>query len=397
MHQFLQSLHGRTVAIVGNGPVDANVSEEVDASDVVIRFNHMYRIRSGMTGIKTTHVIQTFTTAWDRAPDKAVDILQSQHARIWIGKKPEQYGIEAHRALGRTQFVGNLSHLLSPWANFTTGGAFLCWLANEQPQAKFKVYGFPGGPAWEEYLRTDAKHYREVAAAERQAVDKAIASLEACVQASEPYKVKPPEIVIPCKRVSTGAPGKNRKLIGRCLDKMAGRSVTVVTDDPEMPAIVGDRAKVYMCAAIPPMADVTETLRQWAAFTGFDGEVALVQCTSPGLTLEWVDTCLKQLEIAPVVVTAAPFEYKPTALLVLDVCGAWHHAMPQLGQPSRPRQTLPTTIRINGGVTAFHADALAFGSLFDAGRTEPVIVPAEDSLDVDTEEQLEQALMEAKE
>ena len=49
MNQILQLLWGKKIAIIGNGLVPVDVSKEIDACDVVIRFNHFYNYDTGNT------------------------------------------------------------------------------------------------------------------------------------------------------------------------------------------------------------------------------------------------------------------------------------------------------------------------------------------------------------
>ena len=205
------------------------------------------------------------TTAWGNAQDKHLDVLHAQKPKVWIGKKPEQYNPQVQAILGGDVFVGNVAHLLAPWAQYTTGGATLCWLAHEAPEAEFHVFGFnlEDEPGWARYIETDAKHYAHVAPAERRAVRDAVARLESLYRSPAPYTPKAPAVVVPVKGVSLGAPGKNAVLLPRVLWKLEGRDVTVLTDSAELSSLArASRVKTYMLPTIQPYADVTDSLRQ---------------------------------------------------------------------------------------------------------------------------------------
>ena len=116
-----------------------------------------------------------------------------------------------------------------------------------------------------------------------------------------------------------------------------------------------------------------------------------MQVTSPNLQAKAIDACLQGLDCAPIAATAVELGCKPNGILLEMAPGVWGQALPQLGAPSVARQRLPQALRLTGAVTAFHADALAFPSLFHAGRIMPVVVGTEEALDVDTPEDLKEA------
>ena len=125
--------------------------------------------------------------------------------------------------------------------------------------------------------------------------------------------------------------------------------------------------------------------------SGFCGDVALVQCTSPKLDSEWITEGFKHLSHSPIVATSAMLTFKPTAIYHL-VDNVYVHTASSLPPASVARQRLPPSVRITGAVTCFHTDALDHKSIFDDGVLYPLIVGEEDSLDVDTKEDLSRAL-----
>jgi len=258
-----------------------------------------------------------------------------------------------------------------------------------------RCYGFAEGDdsSWRNYIATDAKHYATGAAEERAAQNAAIAKLEALTITAPGNGRIPQCVLVPVKANSQGCPGKNRVLLRSCLEKLAGcgHKVYVTGDDIELLHEVKDLAEVVPLPAIGAFDDVTKTLRKWQTETGFCGDVALAQCTSPRMRTEWVDKCLKALASAPVAATCVEIDFKPTALF-REEHGVFVPISPALPAATVARQLLPRTVRFTGAVTAFHTDALMCESLFQCGVMEPVMTSEQDALDVDSPEQLKEAL-----
>lgn len=388
MTELLEIFDGRTVAIVGNGEETEDHSAEIDACDVVVRFNHFYNYDSGKVGKKVDVIIQTFTSAWIQAENKHADIIKAQQPRIFCGKKPAQYSpAEVAKFLGPDICISDWSSELLPWAKYTTGGAFLCWLASKPRNAKFRVFGFPRGEAADRYFAGDAKHYAQLKDEELAAQARAISIIEMQCVTRERQPLAVP-IVIPVKAHSSGCPGKNEKLLPSCVAKLAplGHPIWLVGDGADkLREIAGGRCQAFTTP--PPTGEVTDDLRLWRDHTGYHGEVALVQCTSPFLKPEWVERCLAERRHAPIAATCCKINFKVNAIYAGE-CGIWRQLVPIFGPASVPSQKLPPVVRLTGAAFAFHSDALDLPSFYDAGVLRPVIVEEHDSLDVDTKEDL---------
>lgn len=391
MTELLEIFDGRTVAIVGNGEETEDHSAEIDACDVVVRFNHFYNYDSGKVGKRVDVVIQTFTTAWAKAKEKHAEVIKGEGARIFCGKKPEQYHpAEVAKYLGPDVCVSDWTSELEPWSRFTTGGAFLCWLASKPRNAKFKVFGFPRGEAADRYFAGDAKHYAQVKDEELAAQARAIEVIERqrITQARRPAA---PTIVIPVKANSSGCPGKNERLLPGCVEKLRplGYEIWLVGDGAERLAVGLEGVKVF--ATPPPTGEVTDDLRLWRDHTGYHGEVILVQCTSPRLKPEWIGAVVEARRHAPVAATCCKVKFKVNGMYAAEN-GVWTQLVPQFGPASVPRQRLPEVVHLSGAAFAFHSDALDRPSFYQAGTLRPVVVEERDALDVDTPEDLAQAL-----
>lgn len=395
MTELLEIFDGRTVAIVGNGAETEDRSAEIDACDVVVRFNHFYNYDSGRVGRKVDVVVQTFTSAWAAAENKHADVIKAQLPKIFCGKKPEQYSPpDVAKFLGPDVCVSDWSEELRPWARFTTGGAFLSWLASKPRNARFRVFGFPRGDAADRYFAGDAKHYAPVKDEELAAQERAIAVLEG-QSVTSPRVERPPVVLVPVKAHSAGAPGKNDALLPPCVEKLLplGYDIHLVGDAKELMegtvARFGDRVRAF--ATPPPSGEVTDDMRLWRDHTGYHGEIILVQCTSPGLRPEWIGRCVEARRHAPVSATCCRVNFKVNGMYAENQ-GVWLQLVPGFGPASVPRQRLPQVVHLNGAVFCFHSDALDRRSFYQAGPLRPVVVEERDSLDVDTAEDLAAAL-----
>lgn len=397
MNKLLQMLNGKRIAIVGNSAVSRDYSNEIDSADVVIRFNHFYNYDSGLVGRRVDIVLQTVAQAWYDAVNAGkahINIVQQQRPAIFLVKRPDHYNTNVHKVYGKGIRVDNGTNWFQPWWKYTTGTCALCYLAQNLTNAEVRVYGFSNEgyeDNWLNYIATDAKHYGEVANEERPVMLYSIAQLHSLKITEEPLKEIPKVIVVPIKANSEGAPKKNRKLLVPCLEKITKLQypIYVVGDDydllHEVKTKFEDRVLTVPLPHIDSHDDVTKTLRKWQVETGFSGDIALVQCTSPYLKEEWVEQCFDSLKFASLTATAVPLDFKPTAIF-REENGVFIPNSQALPPASVARQLLPNTVRITGAVECFHTDALEFESLYQVGVMQPVIV--DNAVDIDTQEQL---------
>lgn len=397
MNLLLQKLQGRKVAIVGNGNVSEDYSSEIDAADVVVRFNHFYNYDSGKVGRRVDIVLQTITPMYFDAKNRHDDIVRAQRPHVFLVKNHFTYDTNLHKVYGDAVRVENTTRFFDAYAPYTTGTTALAYLADKLTNAEVRCYGFQDEADWRRYLATDAKNFG-VRPDERGVMLDSIKRLES-LKITDAYKGIDRCIVVPVKQNSTGAPGKNRALLSRCLEELKACKIpiTVVGDDTELLSTAHGVYGVDVCPlpSIGSFVDVTETLRQWRVRSGYVGDVALVQCTSPKLKSGWVSGAIDGLKYAPIVATAARLTFKPTAVYV-RAGGVFVRACTHLPAASVARQLLPESVRITGAVEAFHTDALDFTSFWDAGIMAPLIVSEEEASDVDTVKDLEKAVQEIK-
>lgn len=387
MNILLSMLTGKRVAIVGNAPLDRDYSQEIDEADVVCRFNHFYNMASGNAGRKTDIIFQTFARPWFMAnpQERNLDVIKENKPVLFVVKKPHQFDDNAREFFEDNVRIEMMPVEAQKYYKFTTGGAVLCYLAEYLKNASVKVYGFPNDERWEKYIKTDAIHYAPIADEERFVVDGAIARLTG-LSRGEAIDV-PLRIVIPVKKHSTGFHDKNKILLPALLSKLTNctTQITVVTDDNslEVPANV----ERFVVPAIPNLADVTTTLRLWRDYTGYFGDIALVQCTSPHFRVEWIDEALKLRKMANVIASAVKIDYKVNSIFVTRFNNRGFRAT-MCGAPTQPRQTLPPAWRITGALCIFSSDYLSRQSFFDNVEVTPFFVDEKDALDIDTKEQL---------
>ncbi len=392
MNYLLSKLSGHKVAIVGNGNVKEDLSKEIDSADVVVRFNHFYNYDSGLVGKRVDIVMQTITPMYFEAKNRHDDIVRAQLPTVFLVKNHFTYDTKIHEVYGNQVRVENTTRLFEAYAPFTTGTTVLAYLSEKLENAEVRCYGFQDEADWNRYLETDAKNYH-VQPFEREVMLKSIERLES-LKITEPPLEAPRMVVIPVKRNSIGVPGKNRLLLGRCLDevKKAGYPITVVGDDDELlhKAHSEHGVGIMPIPSIGAFSDVTDSLREWKVRSGYCGDVAVVQCTSPRLNHEWIGKTFEGLKHAPVCATAARLTFKPSAIFLREG-NVFVKACQTLPPASVARQKLPETVRITGAVVTVHTDAFDFPSLYDAGVMNPVVVSEEESIDIDNRSDLVKA------
>lgn len=394
MNRLIQKLHGKTVAIVGNGNVIEDHSTEIDSADVVIRFNHFYNYDSNKVGKRVDIVMQTITPAWEQAIDKHIDVLDKYRPEVFLVRSDFQYTTNIHKWYGNAIRVNNTTRWFDYERRFTTGTTVLQYLAQTLTNASVKCYGFQDEADWKRYVSTDAKSFGHTD--ERKVMLDSIAKLESLTITNQSTDKELPNIVlIPIKRTSSGCPNKNRILIRRCLKEVLKTKLrtVIVGDDYDLMHDLHEEFGVETSPLpmIGNLADVTDTIRDWKVKSGFSGDIALVQCTSPKLKSEWITDCLNHSKHSALVVTATELTFKPNAIYYASD-NVYIPMANQLPPASVARQLLPRAVRITGAVEVFHTDALDHKSFYQDGVMYPVIVSEEDSLDVDTEKDLAKAM-----
>ena len=206
--------------------------------------------------------------------------------------------------------------------------------------------------------------------------------------------------VIPARGGSKGVPRKNtRRVHGRPLigwtisaareSKYLDR-VVVSTDDAEIAEMArGLGAEVPFLRPVELARDdtpgVAPVLHAVDALPGF-AWVALLQPTSPLRTAGDIDACIETCSRmkAPACVSVSTPAQSPYLMFTLDAGG---RLAPLLGWKSMPtrRQELPKAYALNGAIYVARADWLRKTRTFVAAETAAFVMPAERSLDIDSE------------
>jgi hypothetical protein len=154
-------LWGKTVAVIGNGTVDKDYSEEIDSADVVIRLNNFYNYQSGKVGKRVDAlVISNLCACMQVSPDGKPtqdDIILKYLPKVFIATETENQALNnIHPRYDRCE-KNKLQNKASD-LRYTTGTILLKMLS-EMDNINVKLYGFDTENNWNNYLNTYAKHH----------------------------------------------------------------------------------------------------------------------------------------------------------------------------------------------------------------------------------------------
>lgn len=206
---------------------------------------------------------------------------------------------------------------------------------------------------------------------------------------------------IPARGGSKGLPRKNLarvgdvSLVGRAVRLALGISrineVVVSSDDEEILAEARTHGAMIDRRSQELSADETPTvavLREYVDRRPSLEALVLLQPTTPFRQADDVEACLNRLETATSVVTVAALEHPPEWSFRI---GAGDHLEPLSGWDALVgrRQDAPPSFRLNGAVYAVRADRLRSGHGLVDDETVAVVMPADRSVDIDSELDLE--------
>jgi len=217
--------------------------------------------------------------------------------------------------------------------------------------------------------------------------------------------------LIPARGGSKGVPRKNlreaggRPLIAWSIE--AARSsalvdrVVVSSDDAEILAVAREwgaetpfTRPAELARDDTPSIDVA--LHALDALPGFE-TLVLLQPTSPLRTAAHIDACIRLREERGVssAVSVSEAAHSPYWMYFVDAAGAMRRVLTPPAAAER-RQDLPPVYALNGAVYVASAAALRAGRRFVFDDSAAYVMPADASLDIDTELDLTivQALME---
>jgi len=408
-----ERFYGKTVAIVGNAPIEAGKGAEIDAHDEVVRFNNAYNLSADATGMKTTILCLTPSTAWETKNEIEKRVYYFRNLKplpmVHFVKMPERWRWKSVQdafagfPFGYDEATGMLPTM-------TTGTAFLAWVAETCVNCKVDVYGFDGDAEFLEYLKRDGQHYLKNGNGDIAEFSTRSKAREVCsLMQTDGKRFEEYRVCIPARKGSTGVKDKNIfsatgseadcllvKKVREACDVFGRERVVALVDSEEYAGIL---ARQGFGACVPyidrerdALEDITETLRRWCDFADWRGNVLLLQATSPNLKRETLENMKARAETyfdgtERAFITIARLECKSSAVLLANSDGGVSQVVniPM----TRPRQQIPVAYKFTGAGTLFNARALRRASLFDGLELFPMVeTTAEEALDVDTESDL---------
>lgn len=154
-------IEGKSVAIIGNGEVREDKSEEIDSAEVVIRINNFYNYDSGKVGKRIDGLILTGYSACMETEPSQKEYIQEQKPKLFLLNESINQRIEKLNE----KFDGCEIHMLgnqSMETLYTTGTILLKKISQMSNIKSVKLYGFSEGEEWNAYLDEFAQLHRDV-------------------------------------------------------------------------------------------------------------------------------------------------------------------------------------------------------------------------------------------
>lgn len=401
LSKFESIINGKTIALVGNGFIDENLSEEIDSHDIVIRLNHFYNYDSGNVGKKVDVIFATPTPIWADMPpeERHQDIIHEQQPTVFILKHEQRVNntIIGEHYKG-CKIYGFTPDYIKDEGIYTTGTCALNVLS-QCINFKCDVYGFTFEKDWQQYIRASALHYSKTYAeeeAKRIEYLNIIKSRDIFLKDGEEPKIYP---VITVRKGSSLKDKNIREYKGKPLLQHAIEKaikvfgeVTVLSDCEEYADLAkqcGARVP-YIDNKIEALENVAIRLRNWRDKEKINGRIILIQCTSPNISVDnlyKISEMSKNKTYRDIIGTVAPFdEVKYSALMYMNKDGYMEQACRNVPDISAPRQLLQPLYHYNGALTSFMHTQLDFDELFKYSYFVPLIIDKSESLDIDKED-----------
>jgi CMP-N,N'-diacetyllegionaminic acid synthase len=398
---FENLINGKTVAVVGNSPVDKDYSEEIDAHDIVIRFNHFYNYDSCLVGKKVNVIFATPTGPWAMMSpeERHWDIIQEQKPDVFILKHEKRVDntiINNHYR--GCKIMGFTEDFVEDEGKYTTG---TCGLKILTKCYNFScdVYGFSSDEDWKHYIDTDASHYSKTYIAEAIKREYYIKKLND-KKIFQNDTIKPEVHPVITVRAGSSVKDKNiREYHGKPLLQIAIEKalnvfgkVTVLVDSQKYADLATKWGGTvpYIDKPVSGDENVAIRLRRWRDMCNIEGRIILMSATSPNTS---EDTIRKAVEMSEgksyreVVGTTKVYdEVKHSALMYQLDNGYMVQALKAVPDISVPRQHLLPLYLYNGAVTTFMHTQLDYDKLFTYTFFIPLMIPKEEGLDIDRDE-----------
>ena len=400
LSQFENIINGKTVALVGNGPVTEDLSEEIDSHDVVIRINHFYNYDSGNVGKKVDVIFATPTPIWANMPPDARhwDVIQKQQPTVFILKHEQRVNNEIiNNHYKGCKIYGFTPDYIKGEGIYTTGTCALNVLS-QCINFKCDVYGFSFKQDWKYYIYSNAMHYSKTADEEE---TKRLEYLN-IVKSRDiflPYGQEPRIYPVITVRKGSSLKDKNIReyngepLLKIAIDKAlrAYGKVTVLADCEEYAELARSWGAMvpYIDEAVDGMENVVVRLRRWRDRCNINGRIILIQCTSPNISEESLRKCLEMSRgktYRDIIGSTVAFDdVKYSALMFMNDKGFMEQAVKGVPDISVPRQKLRPLYHYNGAITSFMHSQLDYDELFKYSYFIPLMIDKSEGLDIDNE------------
>ena len=152
---------GKNVAVVGNGDVLQNLSEQIDSADVVIRINNFYNYQSGNVGKRVDGVVTSGFAAMQKVAPKGStqdDILYTKRPKVFVVS--ETFNQEVNKFIQPRFNCCQVRMLPNRAADLEyTTGTILLKMLSQIEDVTVKTYGFDTDDKWNQYIRSYAIHH----------------------------------------------------------------------------------------------------------------------------------------------------------------------------------------------------------------------------------------------
>lgn len=398
--QFENLINGKTVALVGNAPVEEDLSKEIDSHDVVIRLNHFYNYDSDKVGKKVNAIFATPTPFWvELGPEERHwNIIQEQKPLIFILKHEQRISptiIQDHYK--GCKIYGFSPDYIKEEGIYTTGTCALNVLS-QCINFKCDVYGFSFEKDWKSYICSSALHYSKTFKEEEQKryeYLKLIKDKNIFLKADEEPEFYP---VITVRSGSSLYDKNLREYKGEPLLKRAIRKalnvfgrITVLADDERYCNLAKEwGADVpYVDKKVDDLENVAIRLRRWRDSENIRGRIILIQCTSPNISEKSLRNIIGESagkSYRDIVGSVSIFnDVKYSALMFRNKNGYLEQAVRGVPDISVPRQELQAMYYYNGAITSFMSSQLDYDELFKYSYFYPLMIDESESLDIDNE------------
>lgn len=397
-----QIIKDKSVVVIGNAPIETDISSVVNDADIVFRFNHAYNMTE-LTGERVTHLVATPCSRFDEK------IATTESGKKIVAQKPmlltcKQYGTRTNDEKISPLFEKRaFIEESEPFDAMTTGTNFLVALGKVARCAKsISIYGLPYDiKGVSEYFHTDARHYSGWVN-EMRYRERLIAKIAGKEEPDNAF-------VLPVVPLRSGSSCKDKNIrpfrgmplcawsIRQC-NAVFGMCV-VVTDSMQYVEEARNMGAKAVLMELDPR-NISLSMKTMCELFDYKGIVGMRQATSPLMSDEGLrqyygvaDILAEDKEKKIVGMSMAKLPYKSSALFERstgeDENGEPIQKITKLTKtsPTVPRQQIPELVRFFGGFTLFHSSAVVErGDIFAGCNAKFIYHSEQEALDIDKDE-----------